>query len=211
MLNRDSTKKRREKRASRWRRPYVFLCASVPLWLFVGLMLFLDLWGRRERIAPADCIIVLGARVQPGGVAGQSLRARTTHAVGLYKRGVARKLLFTGGLGDYAPEEARVAAKLARRLGVPQSDIALELESHSTWENARNAVQIARSRGWRSGVVVSDAFHLWRATRDFSRLGFPVSSSPCDSSWMNARFGLRAWYDAREAAAVLRDFVLGPS
>ena len=44
---------------------------------------------------------------------GDSLRARTLHAVDLYRRGFAPRIIFTGGLGTYTPTEAEVAAELA--------------------------------------------------------------------------------------------------
>ena len=173
-------------------------------------MTYLDSWGQRDRAQTADCIIVLGARVHAGGKASSSLRERVVKAVELYHAGHSAQLIFTGGLGDHPPEEARVAAQLARSLGVPQSAITLEPQSHSTWENAVNAARLCRARGWQRVIVVSDPFHLWRANRDFRRLGLTSYPSPSHAAWFYRRPGARLYYDAREVLCVLRDWVLGP-
>lgn len=186
-------------RAMRWRWLLPAPC------IFGGLMLFLDCYGQRDRAGPAPVIVVLGAAVNAGGVPGPSLRARTLHAVALYRRGVAPYLLFTGGVGTFAPAESQAAALLARRHGVPQSAILREDTSTSTWENIEQATRICRAHGWSRVVVVSDAYHLWRARRNFAAMGIEALPSPCE----RAAPLLRLRMTAREVLSVTRDFLAG--
>src|SRR5438093_278096 len=44
---------------------------------FLALAVFLDAYGQVDRAAPAQAIVVLGARVTAAGLPGDSLRART--------------------------------------------------------------------------------------------------------------------------------------
>src|SRR5258708_4085370 len=114
-------------RFGRWkRRRLIFcLCLAPPL-VFILLTVFLNLYGRIDQAQPAQAIIVLGAGVLKSGQPGASLRARTLHAVALYKQGFAPKIICTGGLGKYPPAEATAASRLAQEHGVPAADLLLE-------------------------------------------------------------------------------------
>lgn len=125
-----------------------------------------------------DVIVALGARVLPDGRPGGALSRRIAHAASLYCDGRADWLVVCGGIGEHPPAEAEVMRAYARELGVPEARILLEDRSADTFENAVNAAQILRARGWRRVLVVSDAFHLPRALFLFRRLGFAVEGSP---------------------------------
>ena len=168
-------------------------------------MLWLDRWGQTDRAQKADAIVVLGARVYHGAIAGPSLSARTHRAVELYQRGLAAHIITTGGVGHHPPAESLVAKKLAVRLGVPEAAILTEETSTSTWENAENVATICRERGWKRVIVVSDPFHLWRARRNFQALGLTAYVSPS----VNRRFSSRFHHTAREVPLVLRDALIG--
>src|SRR4051794_31314946 len=73
-----------------------------------GLAFVVDRFGQQERAKKADAIVVLGARVLPGGIPSGALRARVEKAVELYKKGYAPKLIFSGGVGHNGPSEAQV-------------------------------------------------------------------------------------------------------
>lgn len=181
--------------------------ALVLLLAWAGLAGLLDHFGQTDRARPADAIVVLGARVTPQGVPGDSLRGRTLAAAALYRRKLAPKLICTGGVGRYPPAEARAAATLAEQQGVPAGDILLEERSTSTWENAQNAAAICREHGWRRVIVVSDPYHLWRARRDFALAGIEAYPSPAKGVERNRRPLLRVIWASREALSVVRDVV----
>lgn len=173
----------------------------LPMVLLGGLMLFLDRWGQSDRAQKADAIVVLGAYVRPNGTASPALRNRALHAADLYKRGLASHIITTGGLGDNPPQEALVSAAILRENGVPSSAINSEITSTSTWENAANAARICRENGWNRVIIVSEPFHLWRATRNFQKQGLVSYPSPS----VDHRVRFRLWMTMREVPAVLRD------
>lgn len=169
---------------------------------------FLDGYGQKDRAQKSDAIVVLGARVRPDRQAGQGLKLRVLHAVRLYKKGFAPKIIMTGGVGDNPPSEAQVAADLAVQHGVPREDIIEENKSTSTWENAANASAICKKRGWKSVLIVSDPFHLWRAQKNFAKCGMHASVSPVAVGQWKLQPARRLFWTAREAVLVARDWCL---
>ncbi len=139
--------------------------ALLALWTLCAIAL--DRWGAWQRPrGQYDAIVVAGCRVDPGGSPSPALGWRVGAAVRLWNEGWAPRILFTGGLGDHAPTEATAAATLARQLGVPAGAVWLEDGSTSTEENARLAA--ARYPANRV-LVVTDAYHVYRARRVFDR------------------------------------------
>ncbi len=168
-----------------------------------GLAWRVDRFGQRERAAPADVLVVLGARVLPGGQPSGALLARVEKAVELYQRGLAPRLVFSGGVGDYSPSEAQVMRALAVRLGVPPEACLLEEQSHSTAQNARFSAVLLRELGARRVVVVSDPYHLLRARQYFRLEGFEVDTSPALLTERNLHAVDRFYWTVREAVALL--------
>jgi len=177
----------------------------LALLAFLGLMAVIDLYGQAERAQAAPAIVVLGASVTEQGRASDSLRARTLHAVALYRRHLAGTIICTGGIGKNPPAEGQVAAALARAAGVRPADLIVEDRAENTEENARYTARICRARGWYRVIAVSDPYHLFRVHRDFQREGITAYTSPAKGCWRNRRPLLRFVWTAREALALLRD------
>jgi uncharacterized SAM-binding protein YcdF (DUF218 family) len=117
-----------------------------------------------------DAIIVLGSPVDWEGNPTPAQLARVTEAVHEYERGVAPRLIVTGGSTNHGFIEAQVMARTAESMGVPQSSIYQETEALNTIQNACYSARIMKSQGWRSAEVVSGASHLPRAGLIFSRI-----------------------------------------
>jgi uncharacterized SAM-binding protein YcdF (DUF218 family) len=136
-------------------------------------------WGAAARmLAPAsntsltrfDAMIVLGSPADSDGNPTPEQLARVTEAVREYERGVAPRLVMTGGMTRGRFVEARVMARTAAAQGIPASAILVEPEARNTIQNACFAVRIMKAHGWRSAEVVSSAYHLPRAGLIFSQL-----------------------------------------
>ena len=87
----------------------------------------------------------------------------------------------------------RVMAEIMRDAlveeGVPREKIWLEGDSDSTQENAAFSAKLLLPRGIRRIVLVTEAYHMLRAERDFRREGFEVDPSPC--AYRSAEFDRR--------------------
>jgi uncharacterized SAM-binding protein YcdF (DUF218 family) len=149
--------------------------------VLAGVLLILALlcWAGLERsFAPTsntsltrfDAIIVLGTPADDDGNPTPSQLARVTEAVHEYDRGVAPRLILSGGPAHNQFVEANVMARAAEAQGIPQSAVFEENEAMDTIQNACYSVRIMNAHGWRSAEIVSSDMHLSRAGLIFSRL-----------------------------------------
>ncbi len=145
----------------------------------IVLVLALFAWAAlARRLAPTsnttlhrfDAIIVLGSPANVDGDPTPAQLARVTEAVHEYERGVAPRLILTGGAVANRFVEARVMARTAEAQGIPASAISVEPQARDTIQNACYAGRIMKTHGWRSAEVVSSATDLPRAGLIFSRL-----------------------------------------
>ncbi len=144
----------------------------------VALVVVLVIWAVLARtFAPAgntprsrfDAIIVLGSPADSEGNPTPGQLARVTEAVHEYERGVASRLIVTGGATRGEFIEAKVMARAAEAEGVPASAVFEEPNALDTIHNACYSARIMKAHGWRSAEVVSAASHLPRAGIIFSR------------------------------------------
>jgi len=145
------------------------------------LILLLLAWAvLARRFAPTSntsltrfsAIIVLGEPADPDGNPSPAELASVTEGVREYERGVAPRLIFSGGAAHNRFVEAEVMARAAEAQGISASDILVEGGSMDTIQNACYSTRIMEAHGWRSAEVISSAAHLPRAALIFSR--FPL-------------------------------------
>jgi uncharacterized SAM-binding protein YcdF (DUF218 family) len=154
----------------------------VGVFVWGATLLAISLFGRRDEARPADAIVVLGA-AQYQGRPSPVLRARLDHALDLYRSGVGRVLVFTGGLGaGDTISEGEVARRYAERHGVPDDRILVEGTGVSSGESLRGVAGLLRRHGLHTVVLVSDPFHMLRLRILAAALGMRAYSSPTRSS-----------------------------
>lgn len=158
--------------------------------VYLAAAAWLDRRGAREiEERGFDAIVVLGCRVRPDGTASPALARRARHGAWLYRRGLAPIVVLTGGVGAHPPSEARAAAAVARAEGVPDAALVLEELSTSTEENAREAARLIDAE---RVLVVTDAYHAFRAERVFRRhFASAVAVGSRGSASVRARGALR--------------------
>jgi len=117
-----------------------------------------------------DAIIVLGNPADSDGNPTPEQQARVTEGVHEYERGVAPRLILTGGAAHNQFVEARVMARTAEAQGIPAAAIFVEPEARDTIQNACYSERIMKAHGWRSAEVVSRPSHLPRAAMIFGEL-----------------------------------------
>ncbi len=152
----------------------------------------------RDEARKADAIIVLGA-AQYNGRPSPVLKARLDHALDLYTRGYAHAIITTGGYGpDPNFSEAHVSAKYLVQHGVDVTNIATEQGSGSTYDSIQAASGLMHAKGWETGLVVSDGFHLYRLKRMFADNGILAYTSPAPNSPIEVAASQRFWHSMRE-------------
>jgi uncharacterized SAM-binding protein YcdF (DUF218 family) len=149
----------------------VVMAAFMVLGLFVWAALARQLAPKSNTsLTRFDAIIVLGAPADEDGNPSPIQLSRVTEAVREYERGVAPRLILTGGAVRNPNIEAAVMARIAKAQGVPASAIFVEGKARDTIQNACFSVRIMEGQGWHSAEVISDASHLPRAGIIFSQL-----------------------------------------
>ncbi len=157
------------------------LLIGVGIWLIFCCVLAISVvvYGQTDRAQPADVIIVLGSGLNRDLTPGPALTRRAEHAADLWKAGYAPAIICAGGYtAGLSRAEASGCADVLRANGIPASAITLEDRSRSTEENALYSHEIMQDRGWTTALVVSDGYHLLRATWIFSLQDFQFTTSP---------------------------------
>ena len=111
--------------------------------------------GEQDEQRPADAIVILGA-AQYDGRPSPVFEARLAHAVELYRQGLAKTFIVTGGRipGD-TTTEAAVARAYAISHGVPSTAIIGEDQARNTLTSMRSVS--SRSSGQRNRLLLAAA------------------------------------------------------
>jgi uncharacterized SAM-binding protein YcdF (DUF218 family) len=136
-------------------------------------------YAQHDEARPADAIAVFGA-AEYDGRPSPVLRARLSHGLDLYRRGLAPLVITLGGgyEADEHHSEGGVGAAWLMSHGVPESAIIAETESYDTEESAERLEAIARENKLKSIIVVSDGTHLFRIHAICEHDGLTVYTSP---------------------------------
>jgi uncharacterized SAM-binding protein YcdF (DUF218 family) len=185
---------------------YAMLAALASWVLCVLAVLF---WGARDMARPADAIVVLGA-AQYAGRPSPVLKARLDHAISLWKRGLARRLVLTGGLGTGDTiSEAAVGRRYVMKAGVADSAILLENEGRTTSASLEAVAVIMAKERLERAILVSDPFHMLRLQIVAKRYGVESVTSPTRTSPISANRLEAFAYVMSESVKVPATIVLG--
>jgi len=146
------------------------LAAGLLMAILVGWTLL------ARRLAPTanssrdhyDAILVLGTPADADGNPTAQQLARVTEGVREYERGIAPRLIFTGGPAHNHYVEAEVMAGAAAAQGIPPSAIFVETRAEDTIQNACYSERLMQAHEWKSAEVVTSAFHVTRAGMIFN-------------------------------------------
>lgn len=125
-----------------------------------------------------DAIVVFGA-AEYAGRPSPVFRARLDHAYDLFERGLAPLIITTGGSGkDVKFSEGQVGRDYLLKQGVPDVNLIAETQAGDTEQSARRVAVILEANELKSVLLVSDAYHLYRAKKMMEREGITVYISP---------------------------------
>ncbi len=123
---------------------------------------------------------------------------RLIDAIFLYKKGIVRKLLITGGDGNLLGKKSLEAAEtepFLLQMGVKKEDILLESQSRNTHENALFTKQLIDSQQLTKSklLLITSAYHMPRATACFKKVGMTVQPFPTDFKSVKASWDTNYW------------------
>ena len=147
-----------------------------------------------------ECIVVLGCGVRADGSLSPMLRDRLITAIGLYKSGVAPKLLMSGDHADDSYNEVGAMKKFAVENGVPSEDVFMDHAGFSTYETVYRAKEIFKAK---KIVIVTQEYHMYRALYIAERFDMEAYGVCADLR----EYGGQTMRDVREVLARCKDVV----
>lgn len=143
---------------------------SIPVVFYIWLGNVIDHAAKNSADGSNDYLIILGAKVKPGGVPSLSLKNRLDVAADYLHAYPHVKAIVSGGQGeDEDRTEASVMYDYLIEKGIGGDRILQEDQSTSTYENLAFSKQLL-PEGVKSITIVSNDFHLKRATMLASKL-----------------------------------------
>ncbi|MHC4354827.1 MAG: YdcF family protein [Planctomycetota bacterium] len=190
-------KKTRRKKAQL--RPRVTLVATVMICM-VGLPFAqMFCFGPTDYRRPADAIVVFGARVYADGRVSDALADRVRTGCELYKDGLAKRIIFSGGPGDGDVHETEAMRAMALKLGVPAQAIMLDRDGINTRATVSNTCAMFEDSEIRRVLAVSHFYHLPRIKMSYQRQDLEVYTVPAKESYTLTAM---PYFMARETAAL---------
>ena len=147
--------------------PVTSVCAAVVLFfaIMIGMIAY-EAWQKPAQ--GADYLVVLGARVR-GDRITSLLRYRLDAALDYLSDNPDTTVIVSGGQGPGENlSEAEAMQKYLVEHGIPTERILLDDESLNTDQNIKNSIAVIQNEQKMTGqhiVIVSNGFHLFRATR----------------------------------------------
>ncbi len=157
----------------------IFVCGIVVLFV-VLISLYLPV---SDQLVKADAIVA---------VSGGDTQGRAMHAIDLYQKGYAPRLIFSGAAADpNSASNAKVMMAIAASRGVPTDVISLDEYSRDTKENAEKSKEIIGNDS--TVILVTSDYHQRRVNREFQKAlgpGVTLINSPAkDKNW-----GRKSWF-----------------
>ncbi|MDR0531847.1 MAG: YdcF family protein [Oscillospiraceae bacterium] len=179
---------RRERQSKRRRARIAALLLGLMLLtgVFVGGINVLMAKGEAPRIlsqeqaaqlSGVDCILVLGAKVLPGGAPSHMLEDRCRRGVALWQMQAAPVLLMSGDHGQVEYDEVSCMKRYAVERGVPSSAVFMDHAGFSTYDSLYRARDIF---GAKRIIIVTQRYHMFRALYTARKLGLDAYGVTCD-------------------------------
>lgn len=136
----------------------------------------------------AQAIVVLASGIQyptvprvPVARLGSDTYERCQYAAYLHNHWRPLPILVSGrgNQSDHTPPYAILMQDALARQGVPLDAIWAEVKSRTTHEDAAFSAELLRQKGITRIVLVTDAYHMWRAELSFRKQGLKVIPAAC--------------------------------
>ena len=194
---------RAKAKGKRWSRVILLVSGVIMLlallWVsYVALQV--ESVGRSDEARPADAIVVLTTD-QEGGWPSPPFAARLDHAYSLYEEGIAPLVVVAGGNPEgESYTEAHAGVNYLEYYGLP-SNVLLTVGGNNTYQSLQEVKALEEREGWKSVVVVSEPFHMFRSLAMARELGLEAYGSPTNTSPTEHNPVWGSYFILREVAA----------
>ncbi len=154
-----------------------------------------------EEGSHADAILVLGASVKADGTPSDILADRLEVAADLYQAGVADAIIVSGDNRASSYDESDAMKNYVASLGVSEDVIYVDHAGYDTYASVYRACKVY---GAESLMVVTQAYHLYRALMIADMLGMQTAGVAADKG----SYDNQMMYSARELVSRDVDFFM---
>ena len=159
---------------------------------------------QRAVAGPADVIIVPGVQYN-GNNWNMVMKWRVHWSALLYKKGLAKNIIYSGN-AVYTPyTEAKIMAMYAEKMGIPAEHIFLETKAEHTTENLYYSWLIAKEKGFEKIAFATDPFQGRLITPYIKEFGLDVQLIPIFIPVLSAEE--MKDYEIRSSDAYVPDFI----
>lgn len=138
-----------------------------------------------------DTVVVLSGMAHPeqggeggeGGIEFGGAVDRILKGMEMIRDGRANYMILSGGDGSLTqknPSESVLLKTFAIKMGIPGDRIIVEPGSKNTAENASETAQIIKQYQWGNILLITSAFHMYRANGAFRNAGVEADLLPVD-------------------------------
>ncbi len=131
---------------------------------------------------------------------------RVIHALQLYKTGIIKKILISGGSGSLSERSRQEADEIADAfliMGVQREDIIIENQSRNTHESAEAVkTMLLNSYSPQDCLMITSSFHMRRSRACFKKVGWQVDTFTTDFLSHERKFSLDVLFIPRVDALV---------
>ena len=139
--------------------------------LFIARALIISYDGLSDEMEQADVALIPGSKVENDGQPSQRLKARLEWGIKIYRQGLVRKLIVSGGKGEEGFEEADVMKEYLVNQKIPTEDIITDNRGYTTYEFAINCSEIMKTNNYKSVLIISQYFHICRTKLALKKSG----------------------------------------
>ncbi|WP_343632007.1 YdcF family protein [Fluviicola sp.] len=127
--------------------------------------------------APYDAIIVPGVPYD-GKHWSEAMRNRVQWSNYLYKKGIAKNIIYSGSAVYTEYEEAHIMALYGEALGIPKEHIFMDPRSEHSTENVYYSYRLAKKQGFQKIALATDPFQLNGMRQFIKKFELPVDLLP---------------------------------
>lgn len=176
------------------------LIAFTPLANWLAPLFFIE-----PVLQKSDAVIVLSGGSYPNGRLTVFTIERVIDGIYLYKEGWAKKIIFVGNSENHQIPDAQKMKELAIKLGIPEEDILVGLNSPNTYFNLREAAEIMKQNEMETALLVTSSIHTKRSLLVAKKLNLalsPASFSVDQYRQVSVDRLILFWFETREAVAL---------
>jgi uncharacterized SAM-binding protein YcdF (DUF218 family) len=132
---------------------------------------------RTDKLHPVEAVVVLSSDIFPDAQPTDVAQIRLLRGYEVIREGYAKRLVLTRLRPPKQSYEPAVEAQM-QRLNIDFTIEETEPVSN-THDEAVEVARLAKARGWKEIILVSDPIHLRRAGAVFEKQGLKVMCTPC--------------------------------